>query len=196
MRRILLPALLAVCACGRRAAPPAVSGTLAETVQSIKSTPPCRAVIPDEWAVAWPLPVRASTGRRFKVFFYPLTVESSEGPTVWSPGAEASFDLDKPASLQCRVLPSNPVRLSRRRWPDGLKDISLDEFDRRKALLMQRTEEAAVLFQAGKSDPAAVRGYAETFRSLAEPDLLPYYRSLEPEFWAWVNAGGGPVKKP
>jgi hypothetical protein len=196
MRRLLLPFLLAACACGRSVAPPtpAQSGSLAETVQAIKSTPPCRAVIPDEWAVGWPVPIHAASGRRFKVFYYPLTAESDAGPTVWSPGAEASFDLDKPASLECRVLPSNPVRLSRRRWPDGLKDISFDEFDRRKALLMQRTEQVAVLYQAGKSDPAAVRDYAESFRSLAEPDLIPYYRSLDPAFWAWLN-GGGSVKK-
>jgi hypothetical protein len=92
------------------------------------------------------------------------------------------------------MLPSNPVRLSRRRWPDGLKDITYDEFDRRKSLLLQRTEQVGGLYQAGRADPAAIRDYAESFRSLAEPDLIPYYRALDPAFWTWLKDGAA-VKK-
>jgi hypothetical protein len=192
VKRALIAACVLAAGCSRaapREAPATV--TLEETIRSLKTTPPCRSAVPDEWVAGWPVPASPKDGRRFKLFFYPLTVAPGSAPAVWTPGAEASFEVGRSSSLVCNVSPGASRRLSDRRWPAEAEGWSYPEFDRQKALLYRRTEEVAALYAAGKSDPAATREYAKLFKSLAEPDLLPYYQRLDPAFWAWLEKSGG-----
>jgi hypothetical protein len=192
MRWLLAAAMLAAAGCARKAqAPPAALAPLSSAVEAIQTAPACRSTVADEWTHGWPVPDLPTHGRRFKLFFFPITGVPSSKLKVWTPAAEATLDLEHPGSPSCSVLPSAPKLLSNRRWGRDADGLTYQEFDRRKALLLQRTEEVAGFYSAGSGDPAVIREFSVLFKTMAEPDLLPYYRRLNPAFWDWVKKNGG-----
>ncbi|MFH1726748.1 MAG: hypothetical protein ABII00_19235 [Elusimicrobiota bacterium] len=168
-----------------------MSERLKQAVQTAKTLPPCDTTIPMEWPTTWPVPTGKKGGSEFKVLFYPLTGTPAASPTVYAPMAEAVIDAETGEPSSCERWPVAGETLSKRRWPEGIQGLSMDEFDKRAARLYDATEKAAELYAAGGTPAGAgldlMKRYLALFESLAEPDLLPYYYRMNPDFWEWIR---------
>lgn len=191
MRRTLLAALiLCASACSKKPQP-----RLKAALESAKSLPPCSTVIAGEWPYGWPVPLDGSGGKRFKIFFYPMSGTPDTGPTIATPAGEAVLDLDSGKPASCGVLPGYPKDLSRRRWPAAVDKLDMKGFAEREDKLLGLTEAVAAVYGAKRApypgDAATAKDYMDVFESMAEPDLLPYYYRLNPAFWEWLRGAAG-----
>ncbi len=196
MRRlVLLLAAASACSSCRRAAPPLAPGALKTAVQSAKAQPPCSTVIPDEWAYSWPVPLADPEASRFTVLYYPVTGHPGAPPTVWSPAGEGVVDARSGKPVSCALLPGAPKELSRRRWPAASEAWDIKTFRAREGLVFEKTQEIAAIYDARRqlrpADVDSAKSYFEAFSSLAEPDLLPYYYRMNPDFWEWLRSAAG-----
>jgi len=145
-----------------------------------------------EWPPTWPVPLGSS---RFKILFYPLTGTPDAEPRLYSPSAQAVLDVESGKPLNCGPLPGSVKELSRRRWPRAMDQVGVKEFMELADKLYARTEAVAQAYAPGgvpaARDSAAAREYLQLFESLAEPDLLPFYYRMNPDFWEWVRKAAG-----
>ncbi len=176
------------------AKPQAPVSKLKAAVRMARAQEPCSSIIAVEWPASWPIPAEGSGGRSYKIFFYPVTGNPSTGPLVHSPAGEAVVDSESGKPSSCVALPGAPKELSTRRWPEAAAALGIAEFDERSASLYAKTEALAAVYARGKravGAAALAKDYLRTFRSLAEPDLLPYYYRLNPAFWEWLRETAG-----
>jgi hypothetical protein len=197
MRRpILLAACaLAAAACGSKSAAPAPKPALADAVRAARFGPPCRRLVALEWPAGLPVPDAGATGRRFKLFFYPLAGSPGTPTRLATPSAEAVVDADAGAAIECRALPYTPRDFAGPRWTAAASALDADVFDAKVAELDRLTEIVAPVYAARRAPTAAdadlARRYLALFETMAEPALLPDYYRLNPEFWEWVRAAAG-----
>lgn len=178
-------ALLA--ACGSPPEPP--PGALQKSVRTASSVAPCDALIPMEWPASWPVPTGGKAGKEFKLFFYPMAAGAREKPWIGAPLGEATLEAGG-AVTACRRLEGKPHPISSRRWPEAAEALGVAGFEKKRARLYELSEAVAVQYAAqGGASPEA-REYARLFQELAEPDLAPYYKALNPVFWAWLAKAG------
>lgn len=204
----LLPVLLLLAACADPDHPPAsaaqkeaaeagdlkLSTRLNETIRAARATPPCAAVVAGEWPTGFPVPAEGSRGRRFKIFFYPMSGAQGE-PTISSPAAEALLDIDAGKAVSCALAPGKPQELPGRRWPAALDGVGAFQQHALMKKLHDRTEAAAAVYGgqgvATPADVEAAKDYVRLFKLNAEPALLPYYYRLNPAFWEWLRETAG-----
>ena len=197
MRRggILAACVLAVAACGRPAPPRAAAPKLEAAVRGARDTGPCRAVVAQEWSAGWPVPLDGANGRRFKIFFYPLSGSPGTPPRLATPSAEAVVDADAGASTECSLLPGFPKDVSAPRWTPEAQKLNAADFDAKSAELDSLTEDVAAVYAAHRPPTAAevdlTRRYLAAFEMMAEPPFLADYYRLNPAFWEWVRAVAG-----
>jgi hypothetical protein len=210
MTRILrlLPALLLLAACVKPENPPAspaqreaaeagdlkLSTRLSEAIRGVHAGGPCSSVVAMEWPDGFPVPAEASQGRRFKIFFYPMSSVPGE-PTFYSPAAEALLDIETGKVTSCELTGEKPKELSGRRWPIALNGVGAFPMQALTKKLHDRTEAVAAVYgSANAPTPAGVetaKDYIRLFKMNAEPSLLPYYYRLNPAFWEWLRATAG-----
>lgn len=204
----LLPVLLLLAACAKPENPPVsaaqreaaeagdlkLSTRLNETIRAARATAPCAAVVAGEWPAGFPVPAEASQGRRFKIFFYPMSGAQGE-PTIFSPAAEALLDLEAGKAVSCALAPGKPQELTGGRWPAALNGVGAFQQHDLMKKLHDRTEAAAAVYggegAATPSDVEAAKDYVRLFKLNAEPSLLPYYYRLNPAFWEWLRDTAG-----
>ncbi|MFI5349258.1 MAG: hypothetical protein ACHQ2Z_06925 [Elusimicrobiota bacterium] len=193
--RILAACAFAVAACGRPAPPQAAAPKLEAAVRAARDTGPCRSVVAQEWPAGWPVPLDGANGRRFKIFFYPLSGAPGTSPRLATPSAEAVVDADAGAPIECNILPGFPKDVLAPRWTPEAHQLTAAEFDSKSAELDRLTEEVAAVYAARRTPTAAdvdlTRRYLAAFETMAEPPFLEYYYRLNPAFWEWVRAVAG-----
>ncbi len=210
MTRILqlLSALLLIAACAKPANPPVsaaqreaaeaedlkFSTRLSETIRGARAGGPCSAFVAVEWPEGFPVPAEASQGRRFKIFFYPMSDFPGE-PRIASPAAEALLDIETGTAASCARTPEKPKELPGGRWPAALNDVGAFPLHALIKKLHDRTEAVAVVYGAASApSPAGVetaKDYIRLFKMTAEPSLLPDYYRLNPAFWEWLRGTAG-----
>lgn len=195
-RRALGLLLVALCACGRKAAesetkPSALEGT----VRMLAARPPCSSRIPQEWSPSWPVPALDGGSLRYRVFYFGREGSPAEGLVFHAPQGEAAFTPDGRV-LDCRRLvgPPRPIPRDARFDSTPLSDILA-----RSSALYSRTESVAALFASGR-DPgdegrARIAAFSREFAGLADPSHAAAYRALAPDFWSWVERNGGSSPK-
>lgn len=204
---LLLAPLLLLAACGKRERPPSAiqreaaeaesqtfSTKLYETLRGAHASGPCASIVPGEWPEGFPVPAEASRGRKFKIFFYPMSSEPGT-PTFGAPAAEALLDLDAGKAVSCERLPGTPKELPGPRWPAAIAGIGAFPAHALSKKLYDRTEAVAAVYGgegiASAADIAAAKEFIRLFKLNAEPSLLPYYYRLNPAFWEWLRATAG-----
>lgn len=203
----LLPVLLALAACSGPSNPPATAAQreaaeaenlalatrLQETIRGSRVVGPCAAVVAGEWPAGFPVPAEAPGGRRFKIFFYPMT-GTPGAPKFASPAAEALLDIDMGKAASCALTPETPKELTGDRWPAALEGVGAFPHHALIEKLYDRTEAVAAVYASKAPTPAGVetaKDYIRLFKLNAEPPLLPYYYRLNPAFWEWLRAAAG-----
>ena len=184
-------AVVLAAACGRPApkAKEAAGGKLEAILRDVHVAGPCASVAAQEWPASRPVPADGAGGRRFKIFFYPLS-----GGRMAGPMAEAVLDADAGAAVECRSLPGVPKDVAGSRWAPEAMAMSVPAFEAKAAELDQLTEEAAAAYAARRAptaDADLARRYLAAFMGMAEPSFLPDYYRLNPAFWEWVRAAAG-----
>ena len=192
--------LIAACAfiaaaCGRPAPPRAAGGKLEAALRGAHSGGPCGSVVAMEWPASRPVPLDGTNGRRFKIFFYPLSSVPGSSPRLASPAAEAVVDADAGAPVECRALSGIPRDLTAARWSPEAMNMSVAAFQAKAADLDQLTEDVSAVYAARRPPTAAdaqlTRRYLAAFEQMAEPPFLPYYYRLNPAFWEWLRVVAG-----
>ncbi len=204
----LLTALLLITACAEPKNPPAsaakleaaeaenlkLSTRLNETIHGSHAGGPCASVVAMEWPEGFPVPAEASQGRRFKIFFYPMSDAPGE-PTFYTPAAEALLDIETGKVLSCERTLEKPKKLPQGRWPDAIKDVGAFPMHALIKKLHDRTEAVAAVYGSESAPtPAGVetaKDYIRLFKMNAEPSLLPDYYRLNPSFWEWLRVTAG-----
>ena len=194
--------MLAIGACRKAPEAPVTQSKLQQAMQGLNEQEPCDRLIPMEWPSSWPVPTGAKVGREFKVFFYPLG-KSSGHVHATVPLGEATFDADTGKPSACQRLPGDLRELPGERWGQTVAAITMQEFQRRTAVLYTVTEEVSGLYAArpplDDKQRQKLADYRKLFLDLAEPVLLEYYRALNPDFWKWLADNGAaalPAPKP
>lgn len=168
---------------------------LKRVVETLYAKQPCAAVIPEHWSPSWPVPTGAKRGGEFKLLYYPVA-RKGRGLELSAPLGEAVFASADGSVTSCERLPGADRRLPGRHISEKASRYSPDELRRRSDRLYALSEAAAELFSRGgppaPEDKSVLREYGLLFLDLAEPPLLPYYYSLQPEFWDWLRASGAP----
>ncbi len=131
------------------------------------------------------MPTGGKAGREFKLFFYPMPVTTREKPWIGAPLGEATFEAGG-AVTACRRQEGEPRALSSRRWPEAVSGLGVEEFEKRRARLYALTGTVAARYAAKAAPGPEAREYARLFQELSEPDLGPYYKALNADFWAWL----------
>lgn len=196
MRRASIAAfVLAAAACGRPAAPRTEGGRLEAALRVAHASGPCASVVAQEWPAGRPVPLDGAGGRRFKIFFYPLSGAPGSSRHMATPAAEAVVDADAGAPVECRDLPGVPKDVTGPRWTPEAASLSVPAFEAKAAELDRLTEDAAAAYAARRTPSAAdaelARRYLAAFVEMAEPAFLPDYYRLNPAFWEWVRAAAG-----
>ncbi len=201
LRKFIAACALLAAACGRPAPPRASGGKLAAAVRAAHFAGPCANVVALEWPAGRPVPLDGWNGRRFKIFFYPLSGRPGTPARLSAPAAEAVVDADAGSPVECRALPGAPKELAASRWTPEALALSDDAFEAKSTELDQLTEDVAAVYAATRpptpADVDLARRYLESFEFMAEPPLLPDYYRLNPAFWEWLRgAAGRSIPKP
>lgn len=188
--------LVALCACGRKAAESGAKPSALEgSVRMLAARPPCSSRIPQEWSPSWPVPALDGGSLSYRIFFFGREGDRAKGFTFHAPQGEASFAPDGRV-LECRRLagPPRPIPRDARFDSAPLPDIL-----NRSSALYERTEAVAALY-ASRRDPggegrAKIAAFSGEFAGLADPSHAAAYRALAPDFWSWVERNGGSPPK-
>jgi hypothetical protein len=182
-------------ACGRPAPPKASGGKLEAALRVAHVAGPCASVAAQEWPASRPVPLDGAHGRRFKIFFYPLSGAPGSERHVATPAAEAVVDADAGAPVECGALPGVPKDLAGPRWGPEAMSMSVPAFEAKAAELDQLTEDVSAVYAARRAPTAAdaelTRRYLAAFERMAEPPFLADYYRLNPAFWEWVRSVSG-----
>lgn len=186
---------LVAAACGRPAPPRAAGGKLEAALRGARAGGPCGSLVAMEWPASRPVPLDGANGRRFKIFFYPLSAAPGSAPRLASPAAEAVVDADAGAAVECRALPGIPKDLTGARWPPEAMSLKVGAFEAKAADLDRLTEDVSAAYAARRPPTAAdvdlTRRYLAAFQQMAEPPYLADYYRLNPAFWEWLRGVAG-----
>lgn len=186
---------LGAAGCGNPPPPRATGGKLAAAVRDARFAAPCGRAVGMEWPAGRPVPIDGANGRRFKVFFYPLSGRPGTPARLATPAAEAVLDADSGAPVECRALPGIAKDLASPRWTSEARGLGDDAFDAKSVELDQLTEDISAVYAARRppttADADLARRYLDDFQIMAEPPLLPDYYRLNPAFWEWVRLAAG-----
>ncbi|MFN0315731.1 MAG: hypothetical protein ACKVQA_11925 [Burkholderiales bacterium] len=188
---LLLIVAATAAACGPPTAAPPAPSALEEAARIIPARGMCATLIPNEWSSSWPVPSKRGGALHYRIFFYGREGHPSQGFVFHAPQGEASFTPGGQV-LDCRRLPGEPVTIP----PDArFESMTLGEIGVLSSRLYAGTEAVAQLYvtgrETGETDRARVAAFARDFAALADPAHAGAYRSLDPDFWAWVEKNGG-----
>jgi len=154
------------------------------TAERIGNEEPCSRLIPGEWSPSYPVPSMRSGRLAYRVFF-----------SGWSgrPGAITLYDAQGDAAftpegkvLECSQRPGDRKALPAWTMPEN--------FEVRVRALYASIEEMGRLYArgmpVGDGDRERVSAFSREFSALSA-GYAASYRSLSPEFWAWVEKNGG-----
>lgn len=150
-----------------------------------------------ELSASWPVPIRKAGGYAFKFFYYRLS-----GPPrkpsfdIYPPVMVVEIDADgrpdvpadvSPATLGLRSPPG--VVLGTHAWPASWTQSQIDA----KVVGLLEAYDRMIPLWLSHGSAADPRGedFARRFVELSEPTLLPYYRALGPDFFAWIGLSTG-----
>lgn len=168
-----------------------ISSKLKQRIRFVKTTAPCDAIIPMEWASSLPVPLSGKTGTEFKIFFFPIA-NTAKGIEIYTPQGEATINTES-SSVSCKTTPNPAKVLSNRRWSQEASAMNSEQFKNKSDLLLDRTEKVAQAYATGKKNVQRklLMEYASLFKNLSEPDFLPLYYDLNPDFWNWLEKETG-----
>jgi hypothetical protein len=182
----------------KKEAPPPSTPPLEQAVNGLYDRPPCDKTIPEQWTASWPVPVVQDGRLLYRAFFY----GKDDGPNRTSFQRDADADvLFSPDgnALECRRRPTQGRRIvsipPRRGSADAVKEIMA-----RGSRLYAVTDEISRLYAGGKPLDAdqekLIAEFSTLFASLSEAGQAATYRSLNPDFWSWVEKNGGVAPNP
>lgn len=188
MRPAVLGALLLLASCKKE--PPvseAAPSRLEQAVSRVGQTPPCSKVIPQHWSPSWPLPARGKDSVEFRLFFFGRQGMPSTGFKFHAPEGYAVFTLQGDLK-DCKQLPGEAAVIA-----DAPRAaLTLEQIEAKSRRLYALLEKAGIVFGSGSSaDAADARELSALFAELSKPGHAAAYRSLSPEFWAWLEKSGG-----
>lgn len=162
----------------------AAEGPLELTARYTRYAGDCAKRVVLEHAQSFPIPVKTAQGLRYRLMYYPV-----EQQQVYAPATVAQFDPEGDAT--CRVSVAMPTAdtsapLGPFLSPKAAK-MSRDKYESEVGKLYSALERCAAAFNAGKADKSSAAAFQKHFAAVSEPPLLPFYRALSPDFWAWLE---------
>lgn len=152
--------------------------------------------LPDSMTISYPMAKRLAGGGVDLLFFIypdppavpaPATIQR---PTHWVEVAGETGSIRLFA--ECNVLdfapPGQPAVINRLQLP-----MSLSELRQAQQRQFAAFDSLVAIFATGEAIDDATRHHAAQYfdwLKIANPDLLPFYRYLAPEFYEWVTGAG------
>lgn len=168
-----------------------------ERIQFLKRDANCGGLIAMEWHASWPIPIRKSDKKYYKVFFYPVfppMPQEGQEAAVLAPTVEADMPYDEGEPVECRALDGGSEEFgpvlsgAAQKMEFGQLMEMRDEF----YWLIERT--AALYFDSsgpGGGNPETLLRFFDTFSLLHEPGLKRRYFELNADFWRYIEAQTG-----
>ncbi len=168
---------------------------LCAAIRAVKGSSSCARMVSDHWPASWPVPTGGKGGAEFKVFFFEIPPTQETHFWMSGPRAIAVFDSPDAAAANCRAVNDSAKQRFQRRFGAPAERLDMDTFLRRSDELYAATETIALRY-AAKAQPApkdaeVAERYLKVFELLAEPDFLPHYYRLNPDFWEWLRRLAG-----
>lgn len=192
MTLILALTLAILSGCSKKEAPPRpVESRLQTLMNDLPYQRPCSIEIPEGRGLSWPVPTLIDGKLRYRAFFYGF---SKPGPGA-DPRAPEGEALIAPEGkvVECRSLGEKRAPILKR-GPES--SMTVDEMLARHARLYAAIESAGALYASKLPlEPerrAALGALKKEFAALSEPAHAPYYRALNPDFWAWLDKNAAP----
>jgi hypothetical protein len=149
-----------------------------------------------ELLASWPIPEQGKNGVGFWFFYYasfgpPPAKEFKLYPPCWrvwisqDDGAISQLERIEPKHVGLDVKERQPF--ATHAWP---RDWTLEVADRKRAELLEAYETVLPLWQKRKGEQAdlpEVADFRKRFLELTEPPLIPCYRALGKNFFAWLG---------
>lgn len=143
-----------------------------------------------------PIPHKAPNGLRVDFFFCPALARPQQPIVLYPPIFLTTLHADSGQLDMLRsVEPRNFGQAHGRDDPIGTfgmpSGMTVDEFIEKRSTLYETYDVLLPAFARGVTpgDPKlkrAAQDYTTLFELLSEPPLLPYYRAVGAEFFAWV----------
>lgn len=187
-RTLALVVLAALVSCARKP-----STDLKNAVGWAQGQPPCSTTVPGEWSPSFPVPSDDPGGRKFKIFFYAIEGAPPHDPVLYEPHGEALVDADTHAPISCSMWPVKANPIQAKRWPDAMRGLDSEQFEKRSDRLFDLTEKIGRAYAAKRTPPTAedlsvAKEFIERFTKIAEPAYLASYYRLNPAFWEWLRS--------
>jgi hypothetical protein len=172
-----------------------MSSVSVRSLYELASTgPSIRHEVPLELSASWPIPVRSGAVADFVFFYYRLSGPPAKPsfdvfPPVMtlriSANGEAGSPLNAaPGTLGLHVASSHV--LGTHSWPTSWSQGDMDS--KVAALLTAYDRVIPIWLSGGSPADARVQEFRRQFLELTESVLLPCYRTLGPDFFAWLLA--------
>lgn len=170
--------------------------TLQNKIKSIRYSDTCARMVAPEHTSSYPLPILVNKAQTFRVLFYSVvTVPAQQGAKgdVRPPVAIGRFDAGSDGTCEAYPMPmgvgvSSPALGPR--WPVGVRELTMDQFARQQRTLFSVLAQAASGYFSGSTGARSqilAQEFLDRFEKMSEPGLRPYYRSLSPDFWQWIQ---------
>ena len=164
---------------------------LYQRANAVRASSACSRLIPVEFGRTFPVPVRRDGRPFYGELFYPAAV-SPGAADISAPTAAGFFAARAPQEDLCVGLPSGATLPERVAAAAGLSAARRYRLESR---LYERLERVGELYFRGGSvtpqERQALVDYADAFRAVAEPVLLPDYYRLNSDFWEWLRREAG-----
>ena len=191
MKKILLAIVLAAAGCSKRAPAPPPESPLKAAARLAGSSAACSRVIPSQWSPSLPVPALDGGRLVYRMFFYGRDGNPTSGFFFHHAEGDATLAADGRV-LACSVRGGRAALLPKFAPKPG---VTLDEIMRRQGELYPQLEDAAKLYSLQRpptpDESARVAATAAAFAFFVEDGRGPDYRTLSPDFWAWVEKNGG-----
>jgi hypothetical protein len=171
-------------------------GLLLESYQTIRTMAECRDKVGIGPSSSFPLPIRGSSGVRYRQMFYRTLSngpENAPDQQVLAPKVFAEYNLDGTA-LTCDLeiqMPDSEFGKPVGAWnTPETRGISRAAWLKQVTKLLAATQILGESFMNRRSDAttrATAKEFRRLFKTLSEPGLTPYYRALSPDFWKWLD---------
>lgn len=171
-------------------------GLLKLTHEHIRSAGECRYFVGPGITYSLPVPVRGPDGVRYRQMFYRTHAPDGEWhrPTMaMPPGWFVEFNLDG-TGVNCELEVAMPAsefgKPAGRLNTPATSKMNHEARDKEASVMLDELQQLAPAFANRLTDAntaSAAKDFRNRFMKLAEPGLIPYYRALSPEFWAWLD---------
>ena len=161
-------------------------------------------VIPDEMATSFPVPIFADKNNnkktQFKFFHYYMTRSSASGPgksIISSPRQITLVSYPELSIIKTEKASSQSFRVE---WDDSKPvgeyvsnaDISVEKKIERRKKFFKLYNYILPLYISNsishnENDKKSLKEFIELFQLLGHPPLYPYYKSLNPDFFQWLD---------